>query len=158
MNSMTRPAALAAVLLVAATLAGCAPTVSLEPAPDAVNPACAAVIVRLPDTVATLPSRETNAQATGAWGEPTGVLLRCGVPVPPPTAEFPCVPVDGVDWLRDDTDDPNFVFTTYGRDPAIEVIINSTVASGVEALTDLSNAISLLPKTGGECRSLDEVD
>ena len=141
------PRVLLPATLLAAILTGCAPTVSLQPADDAINPICAEVAVRLPDTVAGLPARETNAQATGAWGEPASVILRCGVPVPPPTAEFPCLPepIGGVDWLRDDSDDPNFVFTTYGRDPAVQVIINSDEVSGLEALTDLADAVAIIP-------------
>ena len=152
MRTTTRAAALALAVL---ALAGCAPTVTLEPADDAANPLCAKVSVELTylDTVAELTPRETNAQATGAWGEPATVLLRCGVASPPPTAEFPCVTVDGVDWLRDDSGDPNFVFTTYGRTPAVEVIIDSDGdpdnpddgVSGLEALTDVARAVAQIP-------------
>jgi hypothetical protein len=121
------------------------------------------VIVALPETVAGLEARETNAQGTGAWGEPAGVILRCGVPAPDPTSSE-CLPVDGVDWIRDDSGDPNFVFTTYGRTPAVEVIIDSDGApdvdddgvSGLEALTDLSSAIGLLPQDG-KCISPEDV-
>lgn len=143
---MTR-AALVLVPLVL-LLSACTPTVALEPAEDAASPLCAEVSVRLPDTVATLTKRTTNAQATGAWGEPTAVILRCGVPSPAPTATLPCVTVDGVDWLRDDADDPTFVFTSYGRTPAVEVIVDSTAASGLDALTDLAFAVSQLPADG----------
>lgn len=143
--------AAAAILL----LAGCSPTVALQPAEDAINPTCASVVVSLPDEVAGLTKRQTNAQGTSAWGDPTAVILRCGVPVPPPTAEYPCVEVDGVDWLRNDADDPTFVFTTYGRDPAIEVIVDSTTASGRDALTDLAFAVSKSPRDGG-CIALED--
>jgi hypothetical protein len=145
---MRSPTRALPLLAIAVLLAGCTPVIALQPADDAVNPLCADVIVHLPQTVGKLPARETDAQATAAWGEPASVLLRCGVAVPPPTAQFPCVTVDGVDWLRDDTDDPRFVFTTYGRDPAVEVIIDSKNVSGVAALTDLSNAISGIPAEG----------
>jgi hypothetical protein len=149
-------AALVPVLVLA--LAGCAPTVTLKPAADATDPACAQVVVALPDTVAGLAARETDAQGTGAWGQPASVILRCGVPSPPPTAAE-CVTVDGIDWIRDDTDDPNFAFTTYGRTPAVEVIIDSDGdpdvdddgVSGREALTDLSSAVGVLPQNGGKC-------
>ncbi|PPF84180.1 DUF3515 domain-containing protein, partial [Subtercola sp. Z020] len=57
------PGALAATLVVAA-ITGCAPTVALDPASNATDPGCAEVMVRLPETVADQPSRETNAQAT----------------------------------------------------------------------------------------------
>ena len=78
---------LASMLPLAALIAltGCAPTVTLEPAADAANPECAEVIVRLPDTVDNNDYRHTDAQGTGAWGDPAAVLLRCGVPVPGPT-------------------------------------------------------------------------
>jgi hypothetical protein len=138
----------AALLPLVLLLAGCAPTVALEPADDAINPICAEVSVRLPETVAELPSRETNAQATGAWGEPVSVILRCGVPSPAPTAELPCQTVDGIDWLIDDADAPNYVFTTYGRTPAVEVIVNYDVVSGNAALTDLAPAVGRLPVEG----------
>ncbi len=151
MRTSTR-AALTVPVLAVLLLAGCTPIVALKPAPDAVNPACAKVIVALPDTVADLPSRETDAQATAAWGNPTGVILRCGVPVPAPTATLPCITVQGVDWLRDGTNDPNYVFTTYGRDPAVEVILNGTEVSGLSTLTDLAVAVAKTPATH-ECIS-----
>ena len=156
-TAQRRSAAGVVATLAVGLLAGCAPVVALEPAADAANPDCAEVSVRLPDTVAELPRRLTNAQATAAWGEPTGVILRCGVPVPAPTATLPCVTVDGVDWLRDDTDDPNFVFTTYGRNPAIEVIIDSEVVSGFSALNDLARAVSELP-IEGQCIAPDQAE
>ena len=90
---------LAAALSVAATsilLVGCTAAVPLQPAADANNPACADVIVHLPATVADQAERETNAQATGAWGDPAAVLLHCGVPVPGPTTT-PCLNVNGID-------------------------------------------------------------
>ena len=139
---------LLAAVPVVLLLAGCAPTVALAPADDAASPLCAEVSVRLPEAIGELASRETNAQATGAWGEPTAVILRCGVPAPAPTAELPCVTVEGVDWLRDDSDDPRFVFTTYGRVPAVEVIVDGDAASGLEALTELAPAVSRLPVEG----------
>ncbi|MEP6482365.1 MAG: DUF3515 domain-containing protein [Rhodoglobus sp.] len=145
MRNTVLAALLAPLLLL---LVGCSPIVALEPAPDAINPACAKVIVNLPETVATLPSRETDAQGTAAWGSPTAVVLHCGVPVPAPTATLPCLTVEGVDWLSDDKNTNRSIFTTYGRDPAVEVVIDGTKASGLSALTDLSFAVSASPKKG----------
>ena len=143
-----------AVLLLgtAVSLTGCSAIVALEPAPDAAAPECAAVSVRLPDAIEDLARRETNAQATGAWGEPTAVVLHCGVPVPPPTSTLPCVtpPGGAVDWLVDDTDNPTYVFTSYGRTPAVSVVIDNTVVSGVSVLDALDVAVSQLP-TSGSC-------
>ena len=156
-----RAALLAPVLLLA--LAGCVPTVALQPAADAADPACASVTVALPETVGGLESRETDAQATGAWGNPTGVILHCGVPSPGPTTTSLCVAVEGVDWIRDDSGDPNFIFTTYGRTPAVEVVVDSDGdpdvdndgVSGLEALTDLADAVALIPQTS-KCVSLQD--
>ena len=130
---------------------------ALEPAPDAINVGCAKVITALPETVADLPSRETDAQGTAAWGTPTGVILHCGVPVPAPTATLPCITVSGVDWLRDDKDITNSIYTTYGRDPAVEVVIDGDKVSGLSTLTDLAFAITTVPATHA-CVSPEDAD
>jgi hypothetical protein len=137
-------AAAAAALL--AVLVGCAPTVALEPAAHATNAKCASVIASLPDAVSTLAKRNTNAQGTGAWGTPADILLYCGAPVPDPTSTLVCITVDGVDWLRNDAKAPVYVFTTYGRDPAIAVTVNSkdVKADGNAALTDLAQAVGTI--------------
>jgi hypothetical protein len=121
-------------------ITGCAPTVNIDPAPLANTPECANMIVRLPDTLAELPRRTVNAQATAAWGDPVAVIVRCGLELPPPNP-LPCAEVSGIDWLRDDSDAPNFVFTTYGFDPATEVIVDSTRVSGTAVLQELARAI-----------------
>lgn len=149
-------AALAAGLVMTG-LAGCSAAVVISPADDAANPLCAEVSVTLPQVVAELDQRETNAQATGAWGSPAGVILTCGVPVPDPTATLPCVTViDGqVDWLRDDSQAPTYIFTTYGRDPAVQVRIDGDVVSGEAALSDLDFAVSRIPAEG-KCISVED--
>lgn len=146
---------LAVAALLLGGLTACSPAVSLDAAPDAVNPDCAEVIVRLPDAIDEFEYRHTDAQATGAWGEPTAIILRCGVPVPGPTTQL-CVELDGIDWIRDDSNAPTYVFTTYGRDPAVEVIVDGDVASGTNALIQLSNAVSNIKATGA-CTDPNEV-
>jgi hypothetical protein len=141
--------------LVAVTLSGCAATVALEPAAQATNAGCAEISVRLPDTVSGLAQRETNAQGTAAWGTPTAVILRCGVAEPVPTSTLPCVLVDEVYWLRDDTNAPNYVFTTYGRSPATEVIVNRDAVSPGAALFDLVGAVGVATPTGG-CTEIED--
>ncbi len=128
----------------AAVLTGCSAAVSLEPADDANNADCAYLSVALPETVAEQPKRDTDAQATGAWGSPASILLRCGVKVPGPTT-MECTTVNGVDWIIDDSEAPNYRFTTYGRDPAIEVIVDSEVVHGSTALVDLEPAVASMP-------------
>jgi uncharacterized protein YceK len=146
---MRRLLPLAAVVVL--LLSGCAPIVALDRADDGINPACASVVVHLPDTVNGLAKRETNAQGTGAWGTPTSVILRCGVPVPGPTAALPCVTAGGVDWLLDEKDAPNYVYTTYGHDPAIEVIVDQNAATPGLALKDLASSVSYSPENGHHC-------
>lgn len=156
MRTTIRQALAVGILGATLLLGGCSPTVALQPADDAINTVCAQVVVGLPETVAGLEQRKTDAQGTSAWGEPTAIILRCGVTVPPPTAEYVCYTIDGVDWLRNEEEAPNYIFTTYGRDPAVEVIVNGDVASGADALKDLSFAVSVTPKEG-ECLAAEDV-
>jgi hypothetical protein len=137
----------AVAVLAAVLLSGCSPTVALSPAASATNAKCASVVVLLPNTVSTLVQRQTDAQGTGAWGDPADILLYCGAPVPDPTSSLPCVTVDGIDWLRNDKYAPVYVFTTYGRDPAVTVKINSknVKADGNQALNDLAIAVASIP-------------
>jgi hypothetical protein len=138
--------ALLASIALAGSLSACTATVSLEAAADSNNPACAEVSVRLPDQAAELDKRVTDAQATGAWGNPTAIILRCGLP-PVEVSELPCVTANGVDWLVDDSEKPSYRFITFGRNPATEVIVDSNKVAGVSALSDLSAAIQSIEST-----------
>lgn len=131
-------------------LAGCTSTVSMTPALDANDAACADVTVRLPGTVAGESRRWTDAQATGAWGDPSAVLLTCGVEVPGPST-LVCQSVKGIDWIIDDTDAPNYRFTTFGRVPAVQVYLDYDRVSGQQVLTDLATAVGQLPTDGATC-------
>jgi hypothetical protein len=153
-------AALAAVAL-AALLAGCSPIVSMTPAAEFANdPACAAATVRMPDAISSYALRQTDAQATAAWGEPTVALLYCGVPVPE-VSDLPCVEIDDVYWLREDVP-AGLAFTTYGRDPAIRVVVDvpddvaqAPVAPGV-VLSELANVVSFTAETGRQCLDVED--
>jgi hypothetical protein len=134
----------ATALTLVSALAGCSSTVTLEAAPQANNPACAQVSVRLPDQVEGLAKRSTDAQATGAWGNPAAVLLRCGLPGVT-VSKLPCVSDNGVDWLVDNSKAPTYRFITFARNPATEVIVDSHGAAGVSVLSDLSAAIQSIP-------------
>jgi len=141
-----RTGAVVTLLASSFVLAGCTASVPLEPAADATNPECATLIVNLPTKVADQPERETNAQATGAWGDPAAILLHCGVPVPGPTTQ-PCLSINGIDWIEDDSDAPRYRYTTYGRDPATELVIDSKKVSGSTVLVDVASAVSKIPAT-----------
>ena len=151
MKLCTRTALAASAIAAVLALSGCVGAVPMDAAPAANNPDCASVTVRLPDLVADQSKRETTAQATGAWGDPATVLLTCGVDVPGPTTD-PCVTINDVDWIEDDSLAPLYQYTTFGRDPAVRVALDSGVVSGSTVLVDLSNAVSVLPVTG-QCLS-----
>jgi hypothetical protein len=138
--------ALAATTLAGAMLTGCAATVNLEAAPLANDPACAEITVRLPEAIGDQTKRVTNAQATGAWGEPSSVILRCGLE-PVAISNLTCVTAGEVDWLVDDSQAPSYRFITFGRSPATEVIVDSKSVAGVTALETLAEAVQNIPAT-----------
>jgi hypothetical protein len=141
--------AAAVVVAALAVLTGCAPTIALQAAHDDTNPKCALVVALLPQTVSNLDRRLTNAQGTGAWGPNGDVYLRCGVPIPDPTATLPCFTVQGIDWLYDARPHQVYVFTTYGRNPAVAITVDAknVTADGNQALTDLAEAVAPITAT-----------
>ncbi|MCS5524609.1 DUF3515 domain-containing protein [Curtobacterium flaccumfaciens pv. oortii] len=143
------------VITLAAGLTGCTNAVSMSAAPSANAAACAAVQVRLPATVdSKFDLRNTNAQATAAWGDPEVAIYHCGVAVPT-VSDLPCFSQGGVDWIRDDRGD-QVVFTTFGRSPAVQVVVDSTKTTST-VVQELSDAVSSLPKDGHECLDPDDV-
>src|SRR5690606_7775662 len=154
---LRRLAPLAGVLALLA-VSGCSSTVALKPAPDANNPACAEVTVRLPDAIDDFDRRWTDAQATGAYGDPTTIIVACGVAVPGPTATLQCVTLEGIDWLVDESAAPWMRMTTYGRDPAVQVFVNTEEAGANEVLTNSSlvGAVRTTAATA-ECTTPDEL-
>ncbi|MBL0887997.1 DUF3515 domain-containing protein [Myceligenerans sp. I2] len=137
----------AAVLATAA----CTPTIGVAVAPDAADPQCASVVLALPDELAQdLPRVHTNSQATAAWGAPgAAVTLRCGVEPPGPSPQ--CQSVESangttVDWIVATDDEGTWSFTTYGRDPAVEVVVPPTVMKDHTSafVIDLAGAVSLV--------------
>ncbi|WIA98921.1 DUF3515 family protein [Curtobacterium sp. MCBA15_012] len=153
MDTVRRPlrwTAITGVLLaLAAGLTGCTNAVAMSPAPSADDAACAAVQVRLPATVDTKYAlRETTAQSTAAWGDPEAAVYHCGVAVPT-VSDLPCFAQGGVDWIRDDRG-AQIVYTTFGRSPAVQVVID-TKRTTSQVVQDLTDAVSTLPKDGHEC-------
>ncbi|MGW9405392.1 DUF3515 domain-containing protein [Arthrobacter sp. NPDC055585] len=150
------PAAVSAgALILAAALSGCTPAADVESAPDAANPDCATVMVALPENLAGADQRETTSQATSAWGSPAQVIVRCGVPVPGPTTDA-CATVNGVDWvLREEGS--MWTATTYGRDPAVEVIFDTEQVASSTVLVELENAVARIEQTR-ECLATSDVE
>lgn len=133
----------AAALAGALSLAACSPAVDVPAAADAANPACAPMMVALPDSLGDAEQRQTNSQATAAWGQPSLVILRCGVNVPGPTTDR-CVTVNGIDWLLREGD-PVWTLTTYGRTPATEILMDPDKISSATVLAELANAAGKVP-------------
>jgi|SRR5690242_14102997 hypothetical protein len=128
----------AAAAVTGLALGGCSPAVDVAPAADAANPACARMMVALPDAIGDARLRKTNSQATAAWGDPSLVVLRCGVNVPGPTTDR-CVSVNDVDWVIKEGN-PVWTLTTYGREPATEILMDPNKISSATVLADLSGA------------------
>lgn len=115
----------------------------IESADDATNPVCAEAMVALPETVAGFDRARTDTQSTGAWGDPAAVVLRCGVAVPGPTTEH-CVTANGVDWIAIEEGE-NWRLTSYGRDPAVEVLFDASRAASSSVMVDLAAAVDRIP-------------
>jgi Protein of unknown function (DUF3515) len=142
-------------LTAAAALAGCTSTVSMQPADDANDPACADVSVLLPGSLAGQERRWTDAQATGAWGDPAAVLFTCGLEAPGPST-LPCQTVNGVDWIIDESEAPKYRVRSFGRVPAVEVYLDNDVVASAEVLDALSLIVSRLPADGSTCLDRDD--
>jgi hypothetical protein len=129
------------VAAVAAVVTGCASAVPVDPAPDATDARCAEVlvVVRDLDQLAGRERRPTTSQSTAAWGNPP-VVLRCGVEPPGPTTDA-CVAVDGVDWVLTPGEEST-TWTTYGREPAVEVVLPGDVAGSDAVLAGLTPAVT----------------
>lgn len=141
----SRAALTAAVLALAASLTACSPVADIEAAPDAGNPDCAEVMVALPAELAGQEQRKTDSQASSAWGNPSKIILRCGVPVPGPTTDE-CATVNGVDWILRE-DDSTWTATSYGREPAVEVIFDPEEVSSSTLLVQLENSVARIEPT-----------
>ncbi|MBD5787828.1 DUF3515 family protein [Cellulosimicrobium terreum] len=148
-----RPVAVALAALVVLGTAACAPRIAVPVADDAANPLCADVVLAVPENLGEgLDQVGTTSQATTAWGEAgAAVTLRCGVEVPGPTTT-PCQSVEStagtVDWLVVE-DDGTWTFTTYGRDPAVQVVVPPAVTAGhsTSFVADLAPAVLEVPQT-----------
>ena len=153
-----RAAACTALVLGVGPLTGCSSAIVVEVAPHAADPACASVVLALPQDLDHLGRLRTTSQATVAWGDPTApVVLRCGVEPPGPTTDQCIAAADdksSVDWVAvsgpaDENGAAQWTFTTYGRDPAVEVQVPASVTStrSTSFLLELGPAIEQVEQT-----------
>jgi len=137
-------------LLCAGALAACSSTVEVTAPPQAGTAACTAAAARWPATISGQERVETTAgtESVAAWGDPP-VIARCGVSELGPTTEQ-CLDVDGVDWVVREASD-GAVLTTFGRDPAIEVLVPDAYAPEPLLLPAFAEAARALPSNGRTC-------
>ena len=98
-----------------------------------------------------MPRRDTtpDSRSVAAWGDPA-VVARCGVAAPGPT-DVECVEVDGVGWIPESLSD-GIRFTTFGTEPAIEVLVPAAYPPEPLLLPTFGTAAKALPRNGLVCR------
>ena len=127
-----RAAALSLTGLLALGLAACG-TVQVPAGAAAADPVCADSALAAPPQVLGMDRVETASQGTAAWGsgEDT-VVMRCGVTPPGPTTDQCTTLADEneieVDWVVKEIEGDTFLYTTYGREPAIDVSVPRSAA------------------------------
>jgi hypothetical protein len=84
-----------------------------------------------------------------AWGAPP-IIARCGLPGLGPTTD-PCLDVSGIDWVAHQLSD-GVRFTTYGRSPAIEVLVPSAYQPEPLLLPAFGPAASAIPQGQRHCQ------
>lgn len=156
---MPRPRPLPLVVTAAAMLglSGCG-TVQVPPGPAASDPTCAEIVLGAPPEVLGMERVETSSQGTAAWGrgEDT-VVMRCGVAPPGPTTELCTTLADEngteVDWIVQEVEDEGFLYTTYGREPAVDVSVPTSAAPDQPsaAALDLTRVIDTTTEATAFC-------
>lgn len=130
-------------------LSGCSSAVEIAPAPEARSDPCREVASAWPDMAGGHERREvSDASAGAAYGDPA-IIARCGVPALAPTTED-CIEVDGMGWVAQKLSDGTRL-TTFGRDPAIEVLVPSAYAPETLLLPAFTEAAEKLPKNSLAC-------
>ncbi|PRY61346.1 uncharacterized protein DUF3515 [Knoellia remsis] len=131
-------------------LTGCSSAVEIAPTPLASGDVCRSVADAWPATVGDRERRKvTDEEAGAAYGDPA-IIARCGVPALGPT-DSDCIEVDGMGWVAQKLSDGTR-FTTFGRDPAIEVLIPADYAPEPLLLPAFTAAAEKLPKNSYRCR------
>jgi hypothetical protein len=133
---------------VAVVLSACtrAPEVAL--APQASAPACARAAWPADVSGQSRVGTQPDDGSVAAWGDPA-IIARCGLdPLGPTTQD--CVTVDGVDWVVRPLTDGSAA-TTYGRDPAIEVLGPAAYGPVPLLLPAFTAVARTLPANGRHC-------
>jgi len=131
-------------------LGACSSAVQVAVPAGGSTAACAAVAARWPATVGGQHRVDTSptAPAVRAWGDPA-IIARCGLPEPGPTTDQ-CLGVSGVDWVAHRLSD-GVRFTTYGRSPAIEVLVPKDYSPEPLVLGAFTAAARAVPQGPHHC-------
>ncbi len=140
-----------ALCAAAVVLSGCSSAVEVSVPTGGTGAACAAVAEHWPETVSGMSRRDTTPSSPGvaAWGDPA-VVARCGVAAIPPTSTE-CIEVDAAGWIPEPLSDGTR-FTSFGTDPALEVLVPARYAPEPLLLPAFTAAASALPRNGLRCR------
>ncbi len=134
-------------------IGGCSSAVKVVPFEGAdQDSVCAEVAVLWPTTVGGESSRVTavDSNTVAAWGDPP-ILARCGAPIVGPTTDQ-CLDIGGVDWVAKQLED-GVRFTTFGRDPAIEVLVPDAYATESLLMPAFAAPAGVVPQSLGQCSS-----
>lgn len=133
-----------------AVVAGCGSTVEAVPADRASDPLCVQVAAAWPQSVAKQERVATTAddQGVAAWGDPA-IIARCGVSSPGPTTND-CIEADGIDWVAMPLDDGTR-FISYGRSPAVEILVPKAYAPEGMLLPAFAEATAQIPQGERRC-------
>lgn len=137
------------VLLAVAT--GCSSGVEVTPPPGATSAACQRMSALWPQTVSNqqVVKSSSDSPAVHSWGDPA-IIARCGVTSSGPTTQD-CIDASGVDWVAQKLSD-GYRFTTFGRTPAIEVLVPSAYAPEPLVLPAFAKAARSIPQGTHHCR------
>jgi hypothetical protein len=136
-------------VLLTGALSGCS-SVQVAVPVDAGSAACRIAAAHWPKTVGGQPLAPTSSSsdAVRAWGEPA-IIARCGLPAIGPTTDT-CLNVSGIDWVAHQLTD-GVRFTTYGRSPAIEVLVPSAYKPEPLVLPAFGAAAAAIPQGQRHC-------
>lgn len=131
-------------------LSGCSHDVTAALPVHASDPVCVRVAAALPKTLLKAQRRTTKPRspALAAWGDPA-IILRCGVESPGASTDQ-CETVNGIDWVVHDLSD-GVEFTSFGRSPAVQVLVPKHYAPEAFALPALSGAVAVIPQGADHC-------
>ena len=132
-------------------MAACSSSIEVVDPVDARSAACRSVASHWPKTVGGQSLRPTSSSsdAVRAWGDPA-IIARCGLtPIGPTTDQ--CVSVSGIDWVAHQLTD-GVRFTTYGRSPAIEILVPNAYQPEPLLLPAFGAAASAIPQGERRCQ------